>query len=260
MQFSNTVLRKELCPSQTNIKLTIFIPEFSADSVKRMPPKRQVVAAMERKAANEEVKGKKAAAKAEEEEQEKWSKGAKVDKKEEELRKKQEAAAKKAERDALLAAEESALPSKPLATKGSSKTAAKKTAAVESYASDSRSGLESFAASGIENAIDLLEVSSKDTSHMAGAPASKGGVEKHPEKRMKSAWAAFEEREMPLLKEENPNLRLSQLKQMLQKKWKKSPENPMNQANIAAYDATRDEIRDQIQQKKDDVLESMRIK
>lgn len=54
-------------------------------------------------------------------------------------------------------------------------------------------------------------------------------VDKHPEKRMKAAYLAFEERELPRLKAENPNLRLSQLKQMLRKDWMKSPENPMNQ-------------------------------
>ena len=57
--------------------------------------------------------------------------------------------------------------------------------------------------------------------------------EKHPERRMKAAYAAFEEREMPRLKAENPHLRLSQLKQMLRKDWMKSPENPMNQHFVA---------------------------
>ncbi len=56
-------------------------------------------------------------------------------------------------------------------------------------------------------------------------------LEKHPEKRMKAAYAAFEERELPILKEEFPNLRLSQLKQRLRKDWMKSPENPINQAH-----------------------------
>ncbi len=54
-------------------------------------------------------------------------------------------------------------------------------------------------------------------------------VDVHPEKRMKAAYVVFEEREMPRLKAENPNLRMSQLKQMLKKDWMKSPENPMNQ-------------------------------
>jgi len=54
-------------------------------------------------------------------------------------------------------------------------------------------------------------------------------VDMHPEKRVKAAFAAFEDRRLPELKTENPNLRLSQLKQMLKKEWQKSPENPMNQ-------------------------------
>lgn len=45
---------------------------------------------------------------------------------------------------------------------------------------------------------------------------------------MKAAYTEFEERELPRLKAENPNLRLSQLKQMLRKEWQKSPDNPLN--------------------------------
>ena len=71
-------------------------------------------------------------------------------------------------------------------------------------------------ASGIDEAIEVLSVSEKK-------------VDIHPEKRMKAAYTAFEERELPRLKSENPNLRLSQLKQLLKKEWMKSPENPMNQ-------------------------------
>lgn len=46
---------------------------------------------------------------------------------------------------------------------------------------------------------------------------------------MKAAFLAFEEVNLPLLKQENPNMRLSQLKQQLKKEWMKSPENPLNQ-------------------------------
>ena len=60
--------------------------------------------------------------------------------------------------------------------------------------------------------------------------------DRHPERRMKAAYTAYEERELPRLKEENPNLRMSQLKQLLRKEWMKSPENPMNQHH-AAYNA-----------------------
>jgi hypothetical protein len=54
-------------------------------------------------------------------------------------------------------------------------------------------------------------------------------VDRHPEKRLKAAFAAFEEANMPRIKSENPTLRLSQLKQILRKEWMRSPENPLNQ-------------------------------
>lgn len=71
-------------------------------------------------------------------------------------------------------------------------------------------------ASGIDEAIEVLTVSEKK-------------VDIHPEKRMKAAYTTFEEKELPRLKSENPNLRLSQLKQLLKKEWMRSPDNPMNQ-------------------------------
>ena len=54
-------------------------------------------------------------------------------------------------------------------------------------------------------------------------------VDLHPEKRMKAAYTKFEDENMPRLRAENPNMRLSQVKQMLKKQWMKSPENPLNQ-------------------------------
>lgn len=51
---------------------------------------------------------------------------------------------------------------------------------------------------------------------------------KHPEKKVKAAYEEYEKKNLPILKAENPNLRLSQLKQMLKKDWMKSPENPLN--------------------------------
>lgn len=65
-------------------------------------------------------------------------------------------------------------------------------------------------------------------------PQKKGaGVEKHPEKRMKAAFAAFEDRELPLMRKEFPGLKRSQLKERLWKQWQKSDENPMNQEHTA---------------------------
>ncbi|XP_072924628.1 coiled-coil domain-containing protein 124 [Hemitrygon akajei] len=58
-------------------------------------------------------------------------------------------------------------------------------------------------------------------------------VDHHPERRLRAAYTAFEDANMPRMKKENPNMRLSQLKQMLKKEWMKSPDNPMNQLHAA---------------------------
>nr|XP_057929306.1 coiled-coil domain-containing protein 124 [Doryrhamphus excisus] len=75
----------------------------------------------------------------------------------------------------------------------------------------------------IEDAIAVLSVVPED-------------LDRHPERRLKAAFASFEEANMPRLKMENPNMRLSQLKQQLKKEWTKSPENPLNQ-KFAVYNA-----------------------
>ncbi|XP_011300689.1 coiled-coil domain-containing protein 124 [Fopius arisanus] len=76
--------------------------------------------------------------------------------------------------------------------------------------------LEGETAHGIDEALSILSVKDPE-------------VDRHPEKRVKAAYLSFEERMMPLIKEQNPTLRLSQLKQILKKEWMKSPENPLNQ-------------------------------
>ncbi|XP_070817691.1 coiled-coil domain-containing protein 124 [Chaetodon trifascialis] len=75
----------------------------------------------------------------------------------------------------------------------------------------------------IEDAIAALSTEPVDLDH-------------HPERRMKAAFAAYEEANMPRLKKENPNMRLSQLKQQLKKEWMKAPENPLNQ-RFATYNS-----------------------
>jgi hypothetical protein len=50
--------------------------------------------------------------------------------------------------------------------------------------------------------------------------------DKHPEKRAKAAFRAFEEMRLAELKESHPTLKRSQLKEMLWKEWQKHPDNP----------------------------------
>ncbi|XP_005815103.1 coiled-coil domain-containing protein 124 [Xiphophorus maculatus] len=81
----------------------------------------------------------------------------------------------------------------------------------------------SMEARTIEEAISVLSTGPED-------------LDRHPERRMKAAFTAFEEANMPRLKMENPNMRMSQLKQQLKKEWAKSPENPLNQ-RFASYNS-----------------------
>ncbi|EOX97539.1 Coiled-coil domain-containing protein 124 isoform 1 [Theobroma cacao] len=54
-------------------------------------------------------------------------------------------------------------------------------------------------------------------------------ADRHPERRLKASFKAFEEAELPRLKEEKPGLTHNQYKDMIWKLWKKSPDNPLNQ-------------------------------
>lgn len=146
--------------------------------------------------------------------------------------KKAEAARKKKERDAQLAEEEASQSAKP---KGANaKTAQKKTRGLdlgqlEDTPTDKKE--PSISASGIENALDALSLASKDTSK----------VEKHPERRFKAAYAAFEERRLPEIEEENPGLRRQQRIALCRKEFDKSEENPFNQVH-ANVNATKEEL------------------
>lgn len=90
--------------------------------------------------------------------------------------------------------------------------------------------IQEFSASGIDDALELL------------GSKNEMKIDLHPERRVKSAYKEFEEKEIARLKAEGSLLRQSQIKQLIQKLWKKSPMNPMNQENVLHYNATKDEI------------------
>ena len=69
-------------------------------------------------------------------------------------------------------------------------------------------------ASGIDAALSSLNIKSPAASQATSA---------------KALYKEFEERMLPVVKEERPGLRLSQYKEEIFKLWKKSPENPHNQ-------------------------------
>lgn len=174
-----------------------------------------------------------------------WQKGSNTKgaaKKEAEERKRQEKEAKRAELKALTetdsastaaiksvkrkpAGKKKGVPDVPDFIRGEAKKAAARQKAVEEKSVEYKE-VEVFEASGIDGALDALAVSGASRQRPAAA-------ERHPERRQKAAYAAWEERMMPQLREENPGLKRSQLKERLFDMWKKSPDNPMNQAHVA---------------------------
>lgn len=161
----------------------------------------------------------------------------KLDRKQEEERKKAELLRKKAEAKALLEEEE-----KSIKTAGKIPQAKMTRAQIEKEVEQRNKNIEKLnnppkpvepkvapieenlnrvmadvhVASSVEQAISVLKVADAEE-------------DRHPEKRMKAAFKAYEESQLPSIKAQNPSLKLSQLKQIIFKNWQKSPENPLNQ-------------------------------
>lgn len=226
-----------------------------------------------KKAENELNKKAQAAAEKDRKEADEWKDGAKTTKASlaEKEEKRKADLARKAENARLLAEEEASAPSKPKpAPKASkSKPAPPKPAGPGAIAAGGGLGgegdesfekkeVESYAATGIDNAIDLLEVvTAKMDKASVGQQAA--GIERHPERRFKAAYEAFQERELPKLKEDRPGLRLQQYKDLLYKQFQKSPDNPFNQT-LVAYDASKDDKLSALKDKKAQVEERLKEK
>lgn len=145
------------------------------------------------------------------------------------------ALAKKAEKDALLAEEEKNARAAPK----NSKTAVKKTNAptrsldLSQLDAPSDSKAPTLNATGIDNALDALSLTT--------TPASAQTIDRHPERRFKAAYAAFEARRLPELEVEMKGLRRNQRVEVCRKEFEKSEENPFNQVS-AHFDATKEEL------------------
>jgi len=176
-----------------------------------------------------------------------WSKGSKDDsKKAAAAEKAAEAARKKAEKDALLKEEEASLPSKPT---GNKKSAQKKNAAPsrgldlgQLEGEDQPKG--ALNASGIDNALDALSI--------AGGSGSSEKIDRHPERRFKAAYAAYEERRLDEMKDEK-GLRRNQKVDQIRKEFEKHPENPFNQALAGSYDLSKEEMKALREAKRDEI-------
>ena len=154
--------------------------------------------------------------------------------------KKAEAARKKAEKDALLAEEEKDARAAPK----NAKTAVKKTRGLDLSQLDeptTSKATPALNATGIDNALDALSLTSNN-------PSEK--IDRHPERRYKAAYAAYEARRMPEVEEEHKGLRKNQRIELIRKEFERSPENPFNQAN-ARFDSTREEIKEIKEQERD---------
>jgi len=161
----------------------------------------------------------------------------KQQRKEEKERKEQEERERKKEREKLLEEEMSSIKGKT-APQNIKVTRAQVEKNIEEMKIAQQAKVKEIALE--ENLNRVIDVN--DSAHNVDAAidlmanlSTQGGdiVDKHPEKRLKAAWEAFEAERLPILKAENPNLRLSQLRQMIRKEWQKSPENPLNQRHIA---------------------------
>jgi hypothetical protein len=163
-----------------------------------------------------------------------------------EAAKKAEAARKKAEKDALLAEEEKA---NKAAKTGNKKVAEKKTnRGLDLSQLDEPGSTKALQASGIDNALDALSLTT----------GTQAKVEKHPERRFKAAYAAFEERRLHEMDTDGSGqgLRLQQRKDKIRKEFEKSEENPFNQVSIA-YDATKEELRELREKEKKKIEERL---
>ncbi|MCJ1322180.1 hypothetical protein MMC15_007526 [Xylographa vitiligo] len=154
---------------------------------------------------------------------------------EQEAAKREEAARKKAEKDALLAEEEKSARAAPK----NAKTAVKKTnrgldlSQLDDEIPTTKTA-PALNASNIDDALDALSITT-------GNPNAQQ-VDRHPERRFKAAYAAYEARRLPELETEMKGLRRQQRMEVVRKEFEKSPENPFNQVS-ARFDSTRDEVR-----------------
>lgn len=91
-------------------------------------------------------------------------------------------------------------------------------------------------ATGIDNALDALSLTNDSA-------ASK--IDKHPERRFKAAFAAYEARRLDEMDSDGSGqgLRQNQKRDKIRKEFEKSEDNPFNQVR-AAYDASKEEIRE----------------
>ena len=147
-----------------------------------------------------------------------------------------EAARKKAEKDALLKEEEASLPSKGTAKKAPAKKS-RDLSGLDAPAS--KKDLAALNATGIDNAIDALTLTSNNQEK----------IDRHPERRFKAAYAAYEEKRLEEMKDEK-GLRRQQKIEQIRKEFEKHPDNPFNQV-AGSYNMSKEDMKELKQSEKE---------
>lgn len=81
-------------------------------------------------------------------------------------------------------------------------------------------------------------------------------MDRHPERRYKAAYAAFEARRLPEVEEEYKGLRKQQRVEIVRKEFERSGENPFNQLS-ARFDTTKEEVRELRERERREVEERL---
>ena len=93
---------------------------------------------------------------------------------------------------------------------------------------------------------------------MTNTTGSNDKIDKHPERRFKAAYTAFEERRLDEMKDDK-TLRRQQKIDQIRKEFEKSPENPFNQETAGRYDMSKEdrkEFREALRESKETRLAS----
>lgn len=124
--------------------------------------------------------------------------------------------------------EEASLPSKP-----GKKPPPKKSRGLDLSGLDapsSKGTLNALNATGIDDALDALNLTKGNNDK----------IDRHPERRFKAAYNAYEERRLEELKDEK-GLRRQQKIDQIRKEFDKHPDNPFNQV-AGTYNMSKEEM------------------
>ncbi|KAJ2487834.1 hypothetical protein IWW37_005094 [Coemansia sp. RSA 2050] len=233
----------------------------------------KVTAAAEKKAAAQAEKDAKARKEKEAQVASSWREGAKDNSKQKEAEaKRAEKEARRREAQLQLEAETKEIARSQAAKTAPPKLAPKKKPATTTPSFDDapapppvvvQSGepIESFAAHNIDDALDLIQAVAApddDKAPVSRHTATAALIDRHPERRARAAYHLYEEREIERLRTENPGLRLGQIKDLIYKAWQKSPENPLNQSQVA-HNATQEEVDAVIKSQKKALKDRLRV-